>query len=97
MFENPSFHFWSLFYTALGASLFWSKWGREKLKAYYMSDLIELLVKDERARLVIEFVLFVAIGCLVAIGIVRPQNIPQAFTAGLGWTGLVAHHRSGVK
>lgn len=97
MFENPSFHLWSVIYAALGATLFWSKWGRERLRAYYLSELVEILVKDERARIAIELVLFVTIGCLVAVGIVRPQNIPQAFTAGLGWTGLVAHHRRGIR
>jgi hypothetical protein len=97
LFENPSFHLWSVIYTALGATLFWSKWGREKLKAYFLSELIEMFVKSDRARMVIELIVFVSLGCLVGIGIVRPQNIPQAFSAGLGWTGLVAHHRSAVK
>lgn len=96
MFENPSFHFWGVFYTALGAGLFWAKWGREKLKAYYLSDMIEMFVEDERWRAAIEFVLFLAIGCFVAIGIVKPHSAPQAFTAGLGWTGLVATHRRTV-
>ena len=97
MYEGPSFHFWSIFYTALGAALFWSKWGREKLRAYYLSGLVEMLIKDERARTITEFLLFIAIGCVVAIGIVKPQNAPQAFTAGLGWTGLVAGHRHNIK
>jgi hypothetical protein len=97
VFENPPFHTWSVIYTALGVILFWSKWGREKVKAYYLSELVETFVKNERAQMVIELLLFVSIGCLVGIGIVRPQNIPQALSAGLGWTGLVAHHRSGVK
>lgn len=80
----------SVFYAAMGSALFYSRWGRKKLKVYLLSDLLDVFQLSEKARVIIEFVIFVGFGCAVSIGIVHPQNAAQAFSAGLGWTGLAA-------
>ncbi len=81
--------FGNIFFTALGATISYSKWGRKKLKVYYLSDLLDVFVIAPKSRLLLEFAIFVFIGCAISIGIVHPQNAAQAFSAGLGWTGLV--------
>jgi hypothetical protein len=82
----------TVFYTGIGAALFWSKNGRKKLKVYVLSDLLTALsLKEEsKMRVVVEFFLFVALGIFVGIGFVGPTTIPQALTAGFAWTGVVA-------
>jgi hypothetical protein len=92
VFQIPSFTEWNIIYTALGAALFWGKWGRTRLKAYVLSDIVELLPVSDHWRSAIELTIFVTIGCVVGIGVVQPLNPTQALTAGFGWTGLFAHH-----
>lgn len=89
MFEVPEFSFWPVCFTAIGAAVFWGKMGRSKLKAYYLSDLINLLPLSEKKRQFIEIVVFISLGTLVGIGIVRPTTVPQALTAGLAWTAAL--------
>lgn len=87
MFDNPSFTFWNIFYTAIGATLLWGTWGRTKLKAYVFSNVLGLFLSG-RAETVVEFLVFVAVGCVVGIGVMKPVNPQQAITAGLAWTGV---------
>lgn len=79
-------------YTALGTVIFWSIHGRKKLKVYLLSDLFNSFgwAEDGISRNVVEFILFVVIGLLVGVGVIGPSTIPQAFSAGLAWTGVVA-------
>lgn len=93
MFDDPSFTFWNVVYTSIGTAVFWGKWGRKKLKAYYLSDLIERLPLEKRYRQILEFVVFVSIGCVVGVGLVEPRNAVQALTAGFGWTGAFLRYR----
>jgi hypothetical protein len=79
----------SLFFSALGAALSYSKWGRKKLKVYYLSDILDVFELSPRVRVLTEFGLFIIVGCSVCIGIVHPQTAAQAFSAGLGWTSLI--------
>jgi hypothetical protein len=88
-FQIPTFTFWNVAFTAIGVAIFWGKWGRTKLKAYVLSDIVNLLPVDDKWRSAIEFVVFVAFGCLVGIGVTQPTTAAQALTAGLGWTGFV--------
>jgi len=83
----------NLFYTALGAALFYSTWGRKKLKVYFLSDMIDVLHLSPDTQVITEFLIFIFIGCAISIGVVQPQTAPQAFSAGLGWTGLVGRTR----
>jgi len=79
----------NIFYTSLGAALFYSKWGRKRLKVYFLSDILDVCNLSDGTRVVLEFCIFIFFGCSVSLGIVHPQNAAQAFIAGLGWTGLV--------
>jgi hypothetical protein len=81
----------NLFFTALGAIISYSKWGRKKLKVYYLSDLLDVFGLGPKARILAELLVFIFLGCAISLGIVRPQSAAQAFSAGLGWTGLVGH------
>jgi hypothetical protein len=96
MFENPSFTFWNVVYTAIGAAVFWSTWGRTKLKPYGLSELIRYL-PFEQYHPIIEFLVFVALGVVIGIGFTSPTNPRQAISAGLGWTGVFARRKNAVK
>lgn len=95
MFEAPAFTFWTVLYTAIGAAVFWGKQGRTQLKPFIVSDIVRLLVKNETARHIIEFSIFMVFGCLVGVGVATPTNVRQAVTAGMAWTGFLAAPRSG--
>jgi hypothetical protein len=79
-------------YTALGAAIFWGKNGRKRLKVYVLSDFFDALKwpGDNPARVVVEFVLFIAFAILIGIGAINPTTIMQALTAGIAWTGIVS-------
>ena len=79
-----------ILFTAVGAAALWAKWGRQKLRVWLFSDLIELVPVNERWRPLIEFLVFISLGCVVGIGFVNPSTPAQALTAGFGWTGLFA-------
>lgn len=91
MFQSPSFGFWNIAFTALGAAVYWGKWGRTKLKAYVLSDFVDLIPVGPKWRSAIEFSIFLVIGSAVGIAVVHPTTATQALTAGFGWTGLFAH------
>lgn len=93
MFKVPDFDVWQVIYTAIGVAVFWMKWGRTKLRAYALSDLIEIFCKGKLAT-IMEFAVFILLGCLVGIGVAQPQNAAQALTAGFGWTGFFSTHRT---
>jgi hypothetical protein len=95
VFQIPSFTFWNIVFTAIGVAVFWGKWGRTRLKAYVLSDLVNLIPVGAKQRAAIEFLVFLVLGCLVGIGVVQPTTPAQALTAGLGWTGFFTHHASG--
>ncbi len=90
MFASPEFAAWSAVYTAIGASVFWAKWGRSRLRPYVLPDIVGLLPLPDRARAAVEFLVFLGLGCLVGMAI-EPRNAIQAMTAGFGWTGAFAH------
>ena len=91
MFQVPHFGFWNVVFTAIGAAVYWGKWGRTKLKAYVLSDLIALVPLSPKWRSALEFIIFLTVGCLVGIAVAQPTSPVQALTAGFGWTGLFAH------
>ncbi len=86
MFDNPNFTAWNVIYTAIGAMVLWGTWGKTKLRAFVLSNIVRLFLTG-RAETVVEFSIFVIVGCVVGIGLVKPVNPQQAITAGLAWTG----------
>jgi hypothetical protein len=92
---SDSFTFVNILYTAIGAAVFWGKWGRAELRAYVLSDLISLFNLERKTRAGIECLIFVALGCIVSIGLTAPTSPSQALVAGLGWTGLFTHSATG--
>ena len=91
MYATDAYDVWSVSFTAMGVALLWAKMGRDQIKVYALSNLIRELVPSDKLSLVLEFVIFVFMGVVAAVGIVQPTSIPQAITAGLGWTGLFSH------
>jgi hypothetical protein len=86
-----TFQFWAhVVFALLGAGLFYMQWGRDKLRAYAFSDLFDMFEIDENVRARWEFAIFVLIGTVVAMGVAKPINVQQAFSAGLGWTGVAS-------
>ena len=92
MFHGPSFTFWNVVYTAIGAGAFWNAWGRSKLKPFLVADLIRRL-PGKRWHPYIEFFLFIALGVVVGIGVTSPTNAQQAIAAGMSFTGVFAHRK----
>ena len=68
--------------------MFWGFKGRTKLRVFTLSDVLEKLIAKDRFRHLLEFAVFIALGCFVGIGITDPKNPQQALTAGLAWTGV---------
>jgi hypothetical protein len=90
-FDIPQFTTWNVVYTAIGAAVFWGRNGKTKLKVYYLSHVLDLLeVPTGRWRNCAEFCIFIVLGCIVGIGIVKPGTGAQALTAGFAWTTFIA-------
>lgn len=88
-FDPPHFTVWNTLYTAIGAAVFWGKNGRTKLKVYYLSNVLDMVgLQDGRLRKLVEFGIFIFLGCLIGIGVTKPGSVPQALTAGFAWTGV---------
>ena len=88
-FEAPNFDIWQLVFTGIGVSVFWGKWGRSKLKPFYLATLTRTL--PVRMQAPVEFLVFLVLGCLVAVATVEPRNAIQALVAGFAWTGVFAN------
>ncbi|MCY4405779.1 MAG: hypothetical protein OXC15_05390 [Rhodospirillaceae bacterium] len=95
MFEAPTFEFWSTFYTAVGVSVLWGRMGYKKVRVFALSRLTEQLNLPQRANVIIQFCVFLALGVVVADAVVKPASATQALAAGLGWTALLAQPSSG--
>ncbi len=78
----------NVIFTAIGAAVLWSKWGRKQLEPYLLPHLVSAFVSNEKTRVVVEFLMFIALGCVVGIGVCTPDNPRQALAAGFGWTGF---------
>jgi hypothetical protein len=90
--------FWGrAFFALLGCGLLYMQWGRAKLRAYVFSELLETFNMAEATRHRFEIIIFVFVGTAIAMGVAAPNTIPQAFSAGLGWTGLAARSHSDHK
>lgn len=86
-----TFQFWShAVFAALGSGLLYMQWGRTKLKAFFFGDLLDTLNLNDTLRHQLEIGVFVTVGTAIALGVAKPDTVAQAFSAGLGWTGLAA-------
>jgi hypothetical protein len=75
---------------ACGAFLLWSRLARQGRQVLGLSHFLELYINHERYRVKVEPLLFIGIGTFVAAMVIAPITGPQAFAAGLGWTGLLS-------
>ncbi len=90
MFPNPLPLGWVIALTAAGAIVYWCKWGPDKLRAYGLRRLLDVLPISETAKSIIEPLIFTVLGCFLGIAILQPVNPQQAVTAGFAWTGVFA-------
>jgi hypothetical protein len=99
MFETPIFTFGAVVYTAIGAIVLWGKMkiARTPVKAYVIGDIISKLPLSPGTRSLIEFGIFVIVGCVVGIGLTQPTNARQALTAGIAWTSFFSTPRGSHK
>jgi hypothetical protein len=82
---------------AVGSIILYANWGRSKLRPAFIAPLIDAWPCPERLRQLLEFAAFVALGVYVAVRITHPANELQAFSAGLGWTGIAANPNASIK
>jgi hypothetical protein len=75
-------------YTAAGAIAYWAKWGRDRLRVFYLAEVLDMIPMRRIVRARVEFILFVVLGCFLGIGLVQPTNMTQSFSAGFAWVGL---------
>lgn len=86
-----TFQFWAhALFACIGAGLFYMQWGRSKLRAYQLSDLLDTFKLEDNVRYRLELLIFISLGTIIAMGLAKPSNVQQAFSAGIGWTGLAA-------
>lgn len=80
--------------TAIGALVLWTKLGdRQRLTVYGFGKLWNLIGIEGKARDVLELISFIVLGTFVAMLFTEPNNVRQAFSAGLGWTGMLTTYR----
>jgi hypothetical protein len=76
---------------AMGTFLLWARWTtRNRLTFWRLSDALRRWFGKSVACEIIELGAFLAFGVFVALVVVGVETSRQAFSAGLGWTGLVA-------
>jgi hypothetical protein len=89
--ELLTFPFWNhVFFAFLGAGLLYMQWGRSKLKAFAFAYFLDMFEMSKKTRMRLEMLIFVLVGTIVTMELTQPSTGMQAFSAGLGWTGLVA-------
>ena len=75
-------------FTALGALVLFGRLGQRQRGPFSLSYILSRFIANRDVVLVFESLIFVAFGTVLVMGLVRPATAPQAFAAGLGWTGL---------
>jgi len=69
--------------------ILWCKLGERELTVLGFGKLWELCGLAGNVKRALELLSFLGLGVAVGIAFARPENVVQAFTAGLGWTGLL--------
>ena len=70
--------------------MLWASWGKGGLSVKYLNTALAQLGTPPNWLIILEFVLTMVVGVVVAVALVNPQTAQQAIAAGMGWTGLVA-------
>jgi hypothetical protein len=89
-FTLPAFSWLAVLYVSVGAALLWAKLGAEARKIFVLEDLLSSTGMSQGVCTSLGLVIFVSLGCLVAIGTVDPKTPMQAVVAGMGWTGMLS-------
>jgi len=90
-FQPPHFTLWACVYTGLGALGYWCVKGRDaSVRVFGLSELLKRLGLSGSLLVVVEMIVFVAVGIVVGIGAVDPGTPRQAIAAGAAWTNLLA-------
>jgi len=76
-------------YVAVGVIVLWCKTSKANRNIYALSPVVAMFLKNEKAKSIIELIVFLSIGCLICQGLIVPTTPAQAVAAGLGWTGLM--------
>jgi hypothetical protein len=76
----------------LGAIIYWARSGRGGRRSVRMLPLRSLtqLIPNVALREAVDFVIFVAMGCVLVWLLATPNTPQQGFAAGAGWTGLAS-------
>jgi hypothetical protein len=90
IFPTPLPIGWVIFFMVAGISGYWSRWGYERTKIFGLSPIVAMLPCQERTQTAVTFVLFLVVGSIVGLALVRPINVAQSLTAGFAWTGFFA-------
>lgn len=89
-FTIPAFSWLAVLYVSVGAALLWAKLGAEARKVFVLDDLLGATGMSRFWSTALGLVVFVLLGCVVAIGTVDPKTPMQAVVAGMGWTGMLS-------
>lgn len=76
-------------FAGIGAAVLWGKWSRRALQPYLLPAITDYFDLEGRTKALLEFAIFVVIGAIVGVAVVRPTDAAQALVAGCGWTGFL--------
>lgn len=89
MVDIPEYGGTTIFFTAVGVFLIWAAWGKGQLSVMYLNARLAKLGLSPNWLMVVEFLITMILGVLVAIAFFDPKSARQAIAAGMGWTSLV--------
>jgi len=72
----------------------WASWGKGGLSVKYLNAALARAGVPPNWLILVEFMLTMVVGVIVAVALVDPQTARQAIAAGMGWTGLVTRPAS---
>ncbi len=96
MLANPLPTGFIIAYTAAGAVAYWAKWGRDRLRVFYLAEVLDVIPMRRIVRARVEFIMFVVLGCFLGIGLVQPTNMTQSFSAGFAWAAYLQPWRTPI-
>ena len=80
---------------AVGSFLLWARWSSPGQMTFLipLGDLFKRFGLAWYWCYAIELAIFLFLGTFIALNVAGAETCPQAFAAGLGWTGLAAQVR----
>lgn len=73
-----------------GSALLWAKSSIARKNAYGYLDVLAKVVPNEKIQSVVQFVIFISFGALVAIILTSPTTSAQALAGGMAWSRLTS-------